>query len=203
MGDDFPPDVTIQHDPVVVQQDHHAGNMDLDFPEEVTFDFPDEVTHETEFDKVLDLHPSDLPPPDFPPPVDEPRHQHLQAGIQSSGSASHAPSDFDTMQWVKRIYSALQQQGALKHCPRSVRIMIDCCGILAPVIALELLQHLLDIKIELVGVCDNDPFIIEFVQAHFQPEHLWSDMVSRDTASLPKDIDLYISGFMCTPWSLR
>ena len=45
--------------------------------------------------------------------------------------------------------------------------------------------------------------MLEFVGTYFNPRHVWSDMLSRDSSELPKDIDLYISGFMCTPWSIR
>jgi hypothetical protein len=81
--------------------------------------------------------------------------------------------------------------------------MIDCCGILAPMVALELASESVGLKIDLVAVSDNNPLILNFIQKHWSPAIVWDDMLTRDPSTLPQNIDLYISGFMCTPWSKR
>ena len=150
-----------------------------------TVDFPPEVVEEGAGQDNCDMFPHDV----------------VFDGSSGSGSQARIANDEDVISWVKRIYNAISANHLL-HSFKKIRVMIDCCGILAPIVALELLDKL-GIEFELVGVSDIEPFVLEFVGTYFNPRHLWSDMLTRDPSELPKNIDLYISGFMCTPWSIR
>jgi DNA (cytosine-5)-methyltransferase 1 len=86
-----------------------------------------------------------------------------------------------------------------------LRIGTDCSGIEAPIQAL--IQ--MDIPFRHVFSSDMDKFCIKSIKANFKPEILFGDpegaypngdITKRDINLLP-DIDLYVCGFPCTPWS--
>lgn len=120
---------------------------------------------------------------DFPEPVE-------------SGGGDDSVSAESGQDWIGRIK---QYMGLDELSPTPLKIMVDCCGILAPIIAAEQLG----LQYDLIAASDNNAWIFDFVTQHFAPKVMWRDMLDRDPTTLPRDVDLYISGFMCTPWSSR
>ena len=86
-----------------------------------------------------------------------------------------------------------------------LRIGTDCSGIEAPIQALRQLQ----IPYRHVWSSDIDKFVIQSIKANYEPEILFGDpdgpypngdITTRDNSLLP-DIDLYVAGFPCQPFS--
>ena len=81
---------------------------------------------------------------------------------------------------------------------KGLRLGTDCSGAEAPVWALRGLG----VAFEHVFSCDSEPVVREFVRANSPPLHtLFSDMLRRPIADIP-DVDIYVCGFPCTPYSL-
>ena len=78
-----------------------------------------------------------------------------------------------------------------------LRIGTDCSGIEAPIQAL--LQ--LNIPFEHSFSCDKDPYVLKSIKANYHPNKIYTDITKRKHACLP-DIDMYICGFPCQPFSL-
>lgn len=85
--------------------------------------------------------------------------------------------------------------------PRHPRVTIgtDCSGIEAPVIALE------NLGVEVIHkfACDNQKAIQAVIKRNFAPESVYDDVSTRDNSSAPKDLDLYVAGFPCQPFSAQ
>jgi len=77
-----------------------------------------------------------------------------------------------------------------------LRIGTDCSGIEAAIQSLRQLgvphRHLFS--------SDIDKYCIKSINANYNPEILYGDMTKRDQSTLP-DIDLYVCGFPCQPFS--
>jgi DNA (cytosine-5)-methyltransferase 1 len=78
-----------------------------------------------------------------------------------------------------------------------LRIGTDCSGIEAPIQAL--LQ--MNIPFEHSFTCDKDPYALKSIKANYHPKKIYTDITKRKHACLP-DIDMYICGFPCQPFSL-
>ena len=78
-----------------------------------------------------------------------------------------------------------------------LRIGTDCSGIEAPIQALKQLN----INFEHKWACEIDNFARKSLEANYEPEKMYTDMTKRKHALLP-DIDMYVCGFPCTPFSL-
>lgn len=78
-----------------------------------------------------------------------------------------------------------------------LRIGTDCSGIEAPIQAL--LQ--LNIPFDHAFTCDKDPYVLKSIKANYHPKKIYTDITKRKHALLP-DIDMYICGFPCQPFSL-
>jgi DNA (cytosine-5)-methyltransferase 1 len=78
-----------------------------------------------------------------------------------------------------------------------LRIGTDCSGIEAPIQAL--LQ--MNIPFEHSFSCDKDKYVIDSIKANYHPKKFYTDITKRKHALLP-DIDMYICGFPCQPFSL-
>jgi site-specific DNA-cytosine methylase len=59
------------------------------------------------------------------------------------------------------------------------------------------------VSIEHVSACDINPDVRAWIQKHYSPAQIHTDMLTRDTSSLPRNVDLYCCGFPCTPFSMR
>ena len=77
-----------------------------------------------------------------------------------------------------------------------IRIGTDCSGIEAPIQALEKLN----ISYKHVFSCDIDPYCIQSIKANYKPKIIFTDMTRRKLTDIP-DIDLYVCGFPCQPFS--
>jgi len=77
-----------------------------------------------------------------------------------------------------------------------LRVGTDCSGIEAPIQALQNIG----IPFRHAFACEKDEYCMESLVANYNPDQLYSDMTDRDTKMLP-DIDLYICGFPCQPFS--
>ena len=92
------------------------------------------------------------------------------------------------------------------HGSPPLRIGTDCSGIEAPIQALRQLG----IPHRHVWSSDIDKFCIQSIKANYEPERLYGDpngpypdgdITKRDHSTLP-DIDLYVCGFPCQPFSI-
>lgn len=73
----------------------------------------------------------------------------------------------------------------------------DCSGIEAPIEALKQLG----IPFQHKWACEIDKFARQSILANYNPEILYEDITTRDHSQLP-DIDMYVCGFPCQPFSL-
>ena len=78
-----------------------------------------------------------------------------------------------------------------------LRVGTDCSGIEAPIQALQQLK----IPFEHVFSCEKDKYALESIRANYNPKIIYEDITTRDHKKLP-DIDLYVCGFPCQPFSL-
>lgn len=78
-----------------------------------------------------------------------------------------------------------------------LKIGTDCSGIEAPIQALQQLG----IPFEHKWSCEIDKFARQSIEANYTPEIIFTDITQRDHTQLP-DIDLYVCGFPCQPFSL-
>lgn len=79
----------------------------------------------------------------------------------------------------------------------TIRIGTDCSGIEAPIQAL--LQ--LGIPFEHSFSCEKDKYALQSIIANYHPKKIYTDISKRRHACLP-DIDMYVCGFPCQPFSL-
>lgn len=77
-----------------------------------------------------------------------------------------------------------------------LRVGTDCSGIEAPIQALQNIE----IPFQHVFSCDIDKYCEESIKANYNPDYFYNDMKTRNNQLLP-DIDLYICGFPCQPFS--
>lgn len=77
-----------------------------------------------------------------------------------------------------------------------LRIGTDCSGMEAPIEALKQLN----IPYHHVFSCDIDKYCRETIHANHTPDILFHDMFGRDLDQIP-DIDLYVCGFPCQPFT--
>ena len=80
---------------------------------------------------------------------------------------------------------------------RALTIGTDCSGIEAPIEALK------QMKVPFVHKwsCDNDKFVRMSIEANYKPEIMYEDVTKRNNGLLP-DVDIYVCGFPCQPFSL-
>ena len=81
--------------------------------------------------------------------------------------------------------------------PKVVRVGTDCSGIEAPIQALKNLK----INYSHEFSSEIDKYAIESIMANYNPKTIWGDITKRNHSLLP-DIDLYVCGFPCQPFSL-
>jgi len=78
-----------------------------------------------------------------------------------------------------------------------LRIGTDCSGIEAPIQALKQLG----IPFEHSFCCEKDKYALESIKANYNPIKIYTDITKRKHSLLP-DIDMYVCGFPCQPFSL-
>jgi len=83
----------------------------------------------------------------------------------------------------------------------NIRIGTDCSGIEAPIEALKKIKaNYKDITYTHVFSSETNEYAIKYIKENHNPEILFGDIKERDLKDIP-DIDLYISGFPCQPFS--
>lgn len=79
---------------------------------------------------------------------------------------------------------------------RPLRIGTDCSGMETPILALRALgvehQHMFS--------CDTDPNVKKQIYANFDVKEWFDDLMKRDNTTAP-EVDLYVAGFPCQPYS--
>ncbi len=80
---------------------------------------------------------------------------------------------------------------------KTLRVGTDCSGIEAPIQALKNLK----VPFQHVWACERDKFARMSIEANYKPERMYQDIDSRDHSKLP-DVDLYVCGFPCQPFSI-
>jgi DNA (cytosine-5)-methyltransferase 1 len=78
-----------------------------------------------------------------------------------------------------------------------ITIGTDCSGIEAPIAALRQLK----IPHRHLWSCEIDKFARKSIEANYTPETIFEDITKRDHSKLP-DVDIYVCGFPCQPFSL-
>lgn len=78
-----------------------------------------------------------------------------------------------------------------------LRVATDCSGIEAPIQALKDLK----VNFEHIWSCEIDKYCIESIKANYKPNIIYDDMTNRNNKELP-NIDAYICGFPCQPFSI-
>jgi hypothetical protein len=84
-------------------------------------------------------------------------------------------------------------------------VFTDCDGISAPIEALRImkLSGMLGNYHHIAG-CEVDPHARAFsVQHHGPPTMFMRDITLRDWQAIPRNADIYVCGFPCTPFSTR
>ena len=98
------------------------------------------------------------------------------------------------MSWAR----AKRVQGFRRLGAAALRIGTDCSGAEAPVWALREMR----VPHRQIFSCDVDPTVRSFIQAASPPETaVYEDMLRRSVDELA-DVDIYVVGFPCTPYSM-
>ena len=92
--------------------------------------------------------------------------------------------------------------GAKHRKKKKLRLGTDCSGTDSPVYAIKNTALYKKKKISLVHEfsCDILPSAQEFIMRNHSPKVLYDNMLTRDHSKLAQ-IDLYVNGFPCQPWS--
>ena len=160
-----------------------------------------------------------------PPAPTAPRQKQLQAPRSRPRALSHAGS-LEVLEssalrsyvvppkarahldsWGPKMRSAIENiraqclrtqgvQGFRSLAQRHFRIGTDCSGAEAPVWALRALE----VPHKHVFSCDHDASVEALIRSASPPEIFFSNMMKRAIADLP-DVDIYVCGFPCTPYS--
>jgi len=78
-----------------------------------------------------------------------------------------------------------------------IRIGTDCSGIEAPIEALKQMK----VPFQHIFCCEKDPYALMSIKANYNPDKIYTDITKRKHSLLP-DIDIYVCGFPCQPFSL-
>ena len=81
-----------------------------------------------------------------------------------------------------------------------LKIGTDCSGIEAPIQAIQKIGKKYGIEYEHVFSSENNQYAIDCLNENYSPEILYGDIQKRNVKGIP-DIDIYVSGFPCQPFS--
>ena len=119
----------------------------------------------------------------------------LRNRVERWGPEMKACIDGVRAEWMKGVVSG--SQGVLTTRDTPVRVGTDCSGAEAPVWALRAMM----IPLFHAFSCDWAPHVQKFIKAVCPPQGpIYQDMLKRQESDVP-DVDLYVCGFPCTPYS--
>ena len=81
-----------------------------------------------------------------------------------------------------------------------IQIGTDCSGIEAPIEALKKICDKYDLSFTHVFSSEIDKYALQYIKDNHNPNIIFGDMTKRNINDVP-DIDLYVSGFPCQPFS--
>ena len=81
-----------------------------------------------------------------------------------------------------------------------IKIGTDCSGIEAPIEALKKICDKYDLSFTHVFSSEIDKYALQYIKENHKPNIIFGDMTKRNINDVP-DIDLYVSGFPCQPFS--
>ena len=81
-----------------------------------------------------------------------------------------------------------------------IKIGTDCSGIEAPIEALKKICDTYGLSFTHVFSSEIDKYALKYIRDNHTPKIIFGDMTKRNINDIP-DIDLYISGFPCQPFS--
>ena len=81
-----------------------------------------------------------------------------------------------------------------------IKIGTDCSGIEAPIEALKKIRDKYDLNFTHEFSSEIDKYALEYIKDNHKPQIIFGDMTKRNMDDVP-DIDLYVSGFPCQPFS--
>jgi len=81
-----------------------------------------------------------------------------------------------------------------------IKIGTDCSGIEAPIEALKKICDKYDLNFTHEFSSEIDKYALEYIKDNHKPQIIFGDMTKRNMDDVP-DIDLYVSGFPCQPFS--
>ena len=81
-----------------------------------------------------------------------------------------------------------------------IKIGTDCSGIEAPIEALKKICDVYDCSFTHVFSSEIDKYALQYIRDNHKPQIIFGDMTKRNIIDVP-DIDLYVSGFPCQPFS--
>ena len=81
-----------------------------------------------------------------------------------------------------------------------LRIGTDCSGIEAPIQAIEKICNNYDLEYDHIFSSENNQYAIDCINENYSPKILYGDIQKRNVKDIP-EIDIYISGFPCQPFS--
>ena len=81
-----------------------------------------------------------------------------------------------------------------------IKIGTDCSGIEAPIEALKKICDKYDLNFTHEFSSEIDKYALEYIKDNHKPQIIFGDMTKRNIDDVP-DIDLYVSGFPCQPFS--
>lgn len=81
-----------------------------------------------------------------------------------------------------------------------IKIGTDCSGIEAPIEALKNISNIYNLKFTHIFSSEIDKYALQYIKDNHNPKLIFGDISNRNINDVP-DIDLYISGFPCQPFS--
>jgi len=118
------------------------------------------------------------------------RQQVLEYIQDAGGDVERAQPSWETPPNTSPVHT-------INASTRTLSVGTDCSGIEAPIQALRNLKVSFKHKFS----SDIDQHVKAMIQANFEPDQFYTDMIQRDVKKAPS-VDLYIAGFPCQPFSV-
>lgn len=99
-----------------------------------------------------------------------------------------------------KLYRNLKNYFQTYHIIFMFKIGTDCSGIEAPIQAFKKLSKNHNIIFTHEFSSEVDEYALKCIKSNYKPKIIYGDITKRDVKELP-DIDVYVSGFPCQPFS--